>query len=898
MNTKIIEFDLNKELYGNIVAKQGDTESRFLLFKLLDGAIPFNLTNRSVRVYGLKKDGTEIFNDLIVNNATKGYCTLELTNQMLAIAGEVKLELMIIEGDKKLTSNVFTLEVRKSINSEKAIVSTNEFTALLKGLASLNEYDNYKNEIKEARGGQTKLKDRLDKFGSSLEQTAINLSNSIENNYNELDNKINSQASGSPKGVFSTIDDLENDINANTLEGKKYIYVVAEDGNWYYWNGIAWTNGGVYQGRKIEENSIGLSEINNELIEKMYVKGSKNKINKKYLFDINSDNLISEDILIPYTYVFGGVSEGITKPSGTTTGWCTDFLPVDKNINYYFYPETVATGTSLTGCRYDSNFNYIDDIYDTDKTGIINSGEASYIRLNLYIVESVGLRAEYNYLTTDSNYKPQTANVGEIEGLNINHNQINSLKMENLPSELINNLVDFDKITVNKYINSIGNLIDSTSLSVSDYIRVNEGEIIYFKVKYGSAGYGFTYDKKRHSNLVLEAYDDIYKLVVPKGMYYIRVNIANTQYTSYYINRKGKVDVTSNFNEPTNLNYTRGTLPSHKIQGFKTVNLFYKEERVLNSYINSVGNIVESTEVDTAKIIIEGYNKIYMSHKLATIGYFFDINGTKISLATSTDNLNENGLYVVEVPQNAYYIIINVSKPYTDAFFINGINESTDPNINVKLPYNLESNILSKNIMCGGDSITARNGVQVEGVTLNGIQYYLTKSGANVSTVAVGGSTIRKYDESISTGGFHDSAYSLIVENELNIYNIDVFIFFWGTNDSSRGFNLGNTNSREANTTLGAFRLCMEYLMKKNPKMRIVVVTPLFSRAGGHGLENLKLITNGMIEICEEYRIDYINSLKEITINSFNIDLVTLDKLHPNNDGYSNIAKKIVNKVV
>lgn len=172
MNTKIIKFDLNKKLYEKIIAKQGDTKSRFLLFNLLDGAVPFNLTNRSVRVYGLKKDGTEIFNDLIINNAAKGYCTLELTNQMLALPGEVELELMIIEGDKKLTSNIFTLEVRKSINSEKAIVSTNEFTALLNGLASLNEYDNYKNEIKEARGGQTKLKDRLDNFDSHLEQKA------------------------------------------------------------------------------------------------------------------------------------------------------------------------------------------------------------------------------------------------------------------------------------------------------------------------------------------------------------------------------------------------------------------------------------------------------------------------------------------------------------------------------------------------------------------------------------------------------------------------------------------------------------------------------------------------------------------------------------------------------
>ncbi len=201
MNTKIIKFDLNRKLYEKIIAKQGDTKSRFLLFNLLDGSFPFDLTNRSVRVYGLKRDGTEIFNDLIINNATKGYCTLELTNQMLALSGEVELELMIIEGDKKLTSNIFTLEVRKSINSEKAIVSTNEFTALLNGLASLNEYDNYKNEIKDARGGQLKLKDRLDGFDESLEQK-INLNEDIF--YNEINiEKKRDEVSGTTYWVTS-----------------------------------------------------------------------------------------------------------------------------------------------------------------------------------------------------------------------------------------------------------------------------------------------------------------------------------------------------------------------------------------------------------------------------------------------------------------------------------------------------------------------------------------------------------------------------------------------------------------------------------------------------------------------------------------------------------------------
>ena len=170
LNTKIIKFDLNKSLYDTLLAKQGDTKSRFLLFQLLDRSIPFDLENRSVRAYMIKPDGTEVFNDLIINNYKLGYCTLELTNQVLAVPGIVKVELMITEEDRKLTSFVFELKVIKSINSEESIVSTNEFTALLNGLASLSEYDNYKNEIKNARGGESNLSARLNNFDSQLDK--------------------------------------------------------------------------------------------------------------------------------------------------------------------------------------------------------------------------------------------------------------------------------------------------------------------------------------------------------------------------------------------------------------------------------------------------------------------------------------------------------------------------------------------------------------------------------------------------------------------------------------------------------------------------------------------------------------------------------------------------------
>ena len=165
MNTKIIKLDINNKMYETITAKQGDTESRFLLFHLFDSSLPFDLTEKSVRVYGIKPDETKIFNDLVINDVKKGYCTLELTNQMLAISGLVKLELVIYSGNKKLSSIPFVLNVISSLNSDDAVVSTNEFTALMNGLAALSEYDIYKSNAKQVPG----IKEEVSNLSSQLD---------------------------------------------------------------------------------------------------------------------------------------------------------------------------------------------------------------------------------------------------------------------------------------------------------------------------------------------------------------------------------------------------------------------------------------------------------------------------------------------------------------------------------------------------------------------------------------------------------------------------------------------------------------------------------------------------------------------------------------------------------
>ena len=169
MITKVVNVDLHLPIYERLTAKQGDIASRFILFHLLDGDTPFDLTGKNVRVYARKPDKTEIFNDLIINDETKGYCTLELTSQCLAEAGIVKMELYISQSGKVLTSIPFELEVIGCINTTNSVVSTNEFSALEAALGSLQDYDNFKREIIGARKTYGTVGQRLDTMDNDIE---------------------------------------------------------------------------------------------------------------------------------------------------------------------------------------------------------------------------------------------------------------------------------------------------------------------------------------------------------------------------------------------------------------------------------------------------------------------------------------------------------------------------------------------------------------------------------------------------------------------------------------------------------------------------------------------------------------------------------------------------------
>jgi lysophospholipase L1-like esterase len=74
----------------------------------------------------------------------------------------------------------------------------------------------------------------------------------LKANIIDVNTQIASVTSGTPKGVYATLVALQTAFPTGTTG----IYVVSSDKSWYFWNGSAWTLGGLYQSTGILPKSI------------------------------------------------------------------------------------------------------------------------------------------------------------------------------------------------------------------------------------------------------------------------------------------------------------------------------------------------------------------------------------------------------------------------------------------------------------------------------------------------------------------------------------------------------------------------------------------------------------------------------------------------------------------
>lgn len=136
-----LEIDINEDVPYKLTSKQGDALSRYLDIVLTDNGLAVNLTGCTVKFYALKPDSKKIFNEAEITDSKRGRCQVELTDQALACEGMLKVELSIFSNDAKqiLSTKVFGIYVTERIRDDDALVSSNEYGALVILMQDLHE---------------------------------------------------------------------------------------------------------------------------------------------------------------------------------------------------------------------------------------------------------------------------------------------------------------------------------------------------------------------------------------------------------------------------------------------------------------------------------------------------------------------------------------------------------------------------------------------------------------------------------------------------------------------------------------------------------------------------------------------------------------------------------------
>lgn len=125
-----ITLELNENInYRYVYGIQFDNASRFIMITLTENGIKFVPPPKATASFRcLKPDGTSCINAAKINS--NGTITAELTEQVLAVEGQVKADISLLDGQSVLSTATFFIRVEEVPSSATQIVSTDEFLIL------------------------------------------------------------------------------------------------------------------------------------------------------------------------------------------------------------------------------------------------------------------------------------------------------------------------------------------------------------------------------------------------------------------------------------------------------------------------------------------------------------------------------------------------------------------------------------------------------------------------------------------------------------------------------------------------------------------------------------------------------------------------------------------------
>lgn len=291
----------------------------------------------------------------------------ELKDKPTTIAGFGITDAVVkVEGKGLSTYDYDDVEKGKLNNATSHIADNNNPHNVTKEQIGLGNVDNTSDADKPISTAQQTKFDLIDTQISSL-------------SHNKADKTaLQALASGSPKGVFPTLAALQ----AAYPTGDNSIYVVTADGHWYYWNGTAWADGGVY-----------LSAAADSAMSETSTNSVQNQVITKYVKSLRGDYVDIDrvdDLFSPNTNI-GTNGTYIINSSIPTNAFGKDLyikIPDGETVFWFFAQSTVFIR-----------------FYDADFNCLGNGGQASATSgsVNVLASSNVNLTADAKYVKFGGN---------------------------------------------------------------------------------------------------------------------------------------------------------------------------------------------------------------------------------------------------------------------------------------------------------------------------------------------------------------------------------------------------------------------------------------------------------------------------------------------------------------
>ena len=638
MPRKPIKFNLDfmkKDIFSKFTVKQFD-DVTFTITPIINNE-PYNVSNMKGKIY-VGINGEMYLQDTNITVSSNSI-VVTLDKNMLASDGRAYAEIELTDNAGTVTSSSFIFDIDRKIGEGAIIPGAIEgFVEKYKKLTEefkkkfqdcLNNVDDRFNiltsqqqqdsEVILARKGEVSLKAKIDKIDEQF--------NTIENektNYSYVDNKISQIVSGSPKGAYSTLTEL----NKNKPNGDVGIYITLDDNNWNYWNGSIWVKGGLYQATEVQDKSIDIRKT-------------------KYLMaeGIQSKNLFTE-------WELGSFDDSGIKTDTSTKIRSKYPIEVKSNTIYIISdPERVASSAANVQYifEYDESYNFIKKTTVAPNTTCIFTTSNSTKYLNFLSQTKGTLSYEIgNYQTfktqielgnTFTGYENPNPKVFVKKGY-IEENSVGVYETEYLMAEGTNSPNLFDgKLVYGGLSYGDGSDTVNDKILKSEFIKIqNKLSYKVFNGKVGDISHIFEYsnDYKFIKYTSIDKLEGTITLDVNTNFIKFRTQTSSTSYIlptiefmalnvmicesdevpTFFINNKPKVDGNNILPKSITKNHL-----SDEIMLPNSLPTYYDKESVIekvynnitsskNSVFGLISDIQSDLNLDVTKNMIEHYTNI------------------------------------------------------------------------------------------------------------------------------------------------------------------------------------------------------------------------------------------------------------------------------------------------